>query len=158
VARIAPIIQETPWGDIEGSIRAIDFFISRLEFVLAPQFRELAAVEGWPAWLDGRVSDEGCVDPERLSDAETLLLVAALVHDIKVNCSPPDALATSPGAYYRPAARNRRVRCDFVTLMAGSISACLCAARTPRQWFSRTNASVGAPGHPQAPVLTSVQR
>jgi hypothetical protein len=92
--RIAQIMEKTPWADIESSVQAIDYFISRLEFVLAPQVKELAS-EGWPAWLDGRVSDEVTVDPATLNHSETLLLIAALVHDIKLNWRAGSDLTSS---------------------------------------------------------------
>jgi hypothetical protein len=85
VTTVASIIEEAPWGDIEGSIQAIDFFISRLESVLASEFSALSDYASWPEWLDGRVTDEISVDAAGLNHSETLLLVAALVHDIKLS-------------------------------------------------------------------------
>src|SRR5438045_135838 len=82
---IASIIERTPWGDVEGSVRAIDHILERSGRVLAPQRERLASHEGSPKWLDGRRSDEFGVDATKLSDAGRLLLVAQLSRDLYLN-------------------------------------------------------------------------
>ena len=86
--RIAQVVEKVPWGDIENSVQAIDAWISRLEFVLAAQFKELDSYEGWPAWLDGRVSTEESVDPAGLNYADTLLLSLLALHEHVAGLKP----------------------------------------------------------------------